>query len=222
MITVQCDRLLINDTNMSRGDIEDCIGRRDLSKYGISIINIRDIRTEIEERLSCLLWRVDRIILPGRSSSIFLSSMEASISLDQKVFLPSIRRKLDGMTPRGIEVSEDDMARLASIQKEERILLIDDVVASGTTINGIAKRLRRLDIDTITLVSREPTELKPVLKERLSAWCRVLPRSLRIPAINTLSSLQEANKANIILEGFRKLYGQMFTQRVTQLFPNPR
>ena len=99
-----------------------------------------------------------------------------------------------------------------------KLLILDDVVASGTTINGIAKRLRRTNLTTIALVSREPNELKPSIRENLISGCQVQSKTLKRPAINTLSSLFDPEKSKAILENFRAFYGEEFAERVRQLF----
>ena len=217
MIQLSCNRLLVNDTRVSKANIVECLGS-DSETYGIEVIDISDIADAIRNRAISLIWRADMIILPGRSARIFMDSTGIKIPEFRSVYLPSVRRKLEWLTPRWIGIDRGDSQRLDALKNATKILLIDDVVASGTTVNGITKRLWRNDIDILTLVSRDPTDLRSPLKDRLNAWCRVGPKSQRIPAINTLSSLQDPEKEWIVLSWFRRLYGERFSQRISSLF----
>lgn len=55
-------------------------------------------------------------------------------------------------------------------------------------------------MNVLSLVSRDPTDLKPAILENLMSGCKVQSLKNKIPAINTLSSLQDPEKVDILIE----------------------
>ena len=214
---IACDRLLINDSNISDQEIRDCLWD-DLPKNNIELINGFELWAEISDRVIMLAKTADRILLPGFSVSIFLRCIGFIPEMDKTISLPSIQRKLDGMTPRGISISDDDLAKLSKCSPDEDILLLDDVIASGTTLNGISKRMGKSDLKIATLIKREPNELKNSLSQNVLSACVIVPKTVKFSAMNTLSSLRDPAKADTILFGFRRLYGEQSARRIQELF----
>lgn len=217
---IACDRLLINDSNIPDQEIRDCLWD-DLPKNNIELINGFELWEKISDQLLVLSRTVDRILLPWFSVSIFLRCTGFLPPIDKTIFLPSIKRILEGMTPRGISISDDDLAKLSECSSDEDILLLDDVIASGTTLNWISKRMGKSDLRTATLIKREPNQLKSSLSQNVLSPCTVVPRTVKFPAINTLSSLRDPAKVDTILFGFRHFYGEQFASRIQGLFLIP-
>lgn len=217
MKKIQCDRLLVNDTNVSDKDILECLWP-DASKYNIKLVNGYWLWERISEQLYTLSETVDRILLPWASVSILLRCTGIVLPENKALLLPSVKRKLEGLTPRGISISDEDLSLLAQCEPKQDILLLDDVVASGTTANGIAKRIGNPNLKVSALVYREPNELKNTICKNIITPCLVVPETVKFPAINTLSSLQDPNKVNAILSNFRALYDDALSIRIQELF----
>jgi hypothetical protein len=219
MKQILCDRLLVNDTCVSDTDI-----RKNLWKYcdsfNISVVNGLELGEELLQTSQQFIDRADRLIFPWSWSYIFWKCTSIEVPNEKKLILPSIKRKLSGLSPRGINISEEDLEVIQNIKPNENIWVIDDVIASWTTINGIIKRLGRSDIGVFTLISRKPNELRKTIKDRVISACEVSPVSLRIPAINTLSSLSNPEKSELLFDNFERVYGDDFTERFRELFPN--
>ncbi len=221
MKQILCDRLLVNDTWVNDEDIKKKLWRY-CKEFNISIVNWKELGEEISQAAQTFIDKTDRLIFPWRGTYIFEDCTNINVPDEKKLLLPSVKRKLSGLSPRGININEEDLKAIQNITSDETIWIVDDVIASWTTINGITKRLKRFDVDIFTLVSRQPNELRNTIRSRIFSACNISPVSLRIPAINTLSSLSNPEKLHLLLDNFECVYGSEFVERLSELFPNIR
>lgn len=218
MKTVNCNRLLVNDTSVDDTDILALVDSY-AGWDGLFVENGFCLWESIAESVNCFVEKSDQIIIPGQSASIFLNCSWVKIPESKKVLLPSVKRKLQWLTPRGISMDEEDLETLGSLQWE-RVWIIDDVIASWTTINWLTKRAQQQNIEVYVLAARRANDLRRDVKDRVFSACTVDSLGNGRAAINTLSSLRDPIKWPRVLDMFWSAYWEKFREEIEKLFIN--
>lgn len=182
---VACDRLLLNDTSVSTSEVARIVR---LSAPGSSVVVLdrASLADRIRSDVSDVVQSTSTIILPGSSARICADALDALP--EERLLRVPVSRRLVGLAPRGLDMSPETEARLSGLSAP--YVVIDDVVASGTTVNGIVKRARTAALSAcVVLACREPNNLRagtPVI-----ASVSVERPGAGFARINTLGTLLE-------------------------------
>ena len=207
-----CDQLFVNDTDCDSQALNDVLRLLPWSLQSVVVT-----QDEIRDNFGVYDQDSDRtMVYPGTGSRI----AQEILQLSSWIYLPSVKRKILpwSMTPRGIEISSDDVSKVGQLLWP--VTIVDDVIASGTTINGLYKRLpipAKSDCRVMTLVLRYPNDLRSVIS--VDYGVVVQSKSGWYPKINTLSTLHTSSrKRDLVLSGRNDMYGIQFVDEIKKLF----
>lgn len=183
--SISCSRLLINDTAAPTSELSRLAAS--LPAADIVAIGRDELADRIRADVGMLVDRADTALLPGSSARICadaLSPVPAS-----KLLQISVSRRLVGLAPRGLDMRPDAELTLSSLSGS--YVVIDDVIASGTTVNGIVKRTKGATVSACAVLAvRERNDLRAGMPV-IAGACVGRP-SAGYARINTLGTLTQA------------------------------
>ncbi len=196
---IDTSQLFINDTSCSSWDIARIIPSKTI------VVDLAELTENLNPDV---LKKTSNLILPGSGSNILLEAFWINKQELLNTLSISVSRKLQWLTPRWLDILDSDKQTLSSIQTDR--IIADDVVASGTTVNGIYKAIWSKSTWSIfTLVLRNPSDIKKNIPIQYGAL--VSNSEWWFTRINTLSTVsQDTKKAKAVLDWRRKFYWNTF------------
>lgn len=212
---INCDQLFLNDTGVPDEDVKRVLN----TLPGKVELIWKDLLFSLTAKFSWSFKWADKIILPWNWWEIF----KDFVSIPKNVSIVSVTPKRIlapwSLSPRWVDINLEDINTLGSIDRDSRVLIWDDVVASWSTINKLRKKLPQKvseSMRVLTLILRRDNQLKKNI--RIDAWVVVWREGGWFPWINTLSTLSCPSKSKLVLDWFERKYWEKFKTQIAELF----